>query len=65
MNVLPSQKLSIGQYFISIAAGLMLFLIPNDALNQFDTDPLREGFIFIISLTITAVLFFIIKRETY
>ncbi len=62
MNVLPSQKLSIGQYFISIAAGLMLFLIPNDALNQFDTDPLREGFIFIISLTITAVLFFIIKR---
>ena len=62
MNVLPSQKLSIGQYFISIAAGLMLFLIPNDALNQFETDPLREGFIFIVTLTITAVLFFIVKR---
>ena len=34
MNVLPSQKLSISHLFLSLAAGLMFFLLPNDAKNQ-------------------------------
>ena len=28
MNVLPSQKLTISQVFLGLAAGLMLFLLP-------------------------------------
>lgn len=62
MTVLPSQKLSIGELFVSLAAGLMLFLLPNDAKNQFETESVCEGFIFIISIVIIAVMFFIIKR---
>ena len=34
MSFLPMQKLTIGELFVSIAAGLMLFLLPNDAKNR-------------------------------
>ena len=38
MNVLPSQKLTISQVFLGLAAGLMLFLLPNDAKNQIGSE---------------------------
>ena len=62
MTMLPSRKLTIGELFVSLAAGLMLFLLPNDAISQFEADSVREGFVFTMALVITAVLFFIIKR---
>ena len=62
MTILPSQKLSVGELFVSLAAGLMLFLLPNDAQNQFHTDAVCESFIFIISFIIIAVMFSLIKR---
>lgn len=62
MTLLPSQKLTIGEFFISLAAGLMLYLLPNDAKNQFESDGICIGFVFLISVVITSVLFFIIKR---
>ncbi len=62
MNVLPSQKLSISHLFLSLAAGLMFFLLPNDAKNQLSYDGLCEAYIFLITLVITAVLFLITKR---
>ena len=62
MTVLPSQKLSIGEMCVSFAAGLMLFLLPNDAKNQFHTEMVCEGFVFIVSVIITVCLHLIIKR---
>ncbi len=62
MNVLPSQKLTISQFSLGLAAGLMLFLLPNDAKNQIEAEGLCEAYIFLISLVITGVLFFITKR---
>lgn len=62
MNVLPAQKLSISQFSLGLAAGLMLFLLPNDAKRQLESETLCEAYIFLISLVITAVLFFITKR---
>ncbi len=62
MNVLPSQKLTISQVFLGLAAGLMLFLLPNDAKNQISSEGLCEAFILLISLVIAAVLLFITKR---
>ncbi len=61
MTVLPSQKLTIGELFVSLAAGLMLFLLPNDAKNQFES-PISESFITVVTLVITFTLYFIIKR---
>ncbi len=62
MNVLPAQKLSIGQFYLSLAAGLMFFLLPNDARNQIVGDGFREAYIVLIALVITVVLFIITKR---
>lgn len=61
MTVLPSQKLSIGQLFISFAAGLMLFLLPNDLKNQFEP-PVSEYCILFFTLIITLTLYFFLKR---
>ena len=62
MTVLPSQKLTIGELFVSLAAGLMFFLLPNDSKNQFDSIIASECFVLLICFTITVVLFVIIKR---
>lgn len=62
MSFLPSQKLTIGELFVSIAAGLMLFLLPNDAKNQVNDMALAESYVFIFSLMIAAALIFTIKR---
>ncbi|MGN0469790.1 MAG: VanZ family protein [Acutalibacteraceae bacterium] len=62
MTVLPSQKLTIGELFVSLAAGLMFFLLPNDAKNQFDSIIASECFVLLICFVITIVLFIIIKR---
>lgn len=62
MSFLPSQRLSLGELFVSIAAGLMLFLLPNDAKNQFSDLALAEGYVFVFSFVISAALIFTIKR---
>ena len=62
MTVLPSQKLSIGELCVSIAAGLMLFLLPNDARNQFTSESACISFVFIISIVIAVCLYLILKR---
>lgn len=62
MTVLPSQKLSIGELCVSLAVGLMFFLLPNDAKNQFQDELICESFCFVISLIITIVLYIVIKR---
>lgn len=62
MSILPSQKLTIGELFVSIAAGLMIFLLPNDAGRQIESNSLAESLVFIYSVIITLVLMFIIKR---
>ncbi len=61
-RVLPSQRLTIGELFVSIAVGLMFFLLPNDAQNQLDSSALGEGMVFVATVLITAVLLFFIKR---
>lgn len=61
MTVLPGQKLTIGQLFVSLAAGLMFFLLPNDARNSFES-PTRESMIFIVAVAITAGLLIIVRR---
>lgn len=62
MTLLPSQKLSIGELCVSLAVGLMFFLLPNDAKNQFQDELVCEAFVFIINLIITIVLYIVIKR---
>ena len=62
MTLLPSQKLTISEFLVSLAAGLMLYLLPNDAKNQFESEGICIGFIFLVSFVITSVLFFITKR---
>ncbi len=61
MTVLPGQRLTIGQLFVSLAAGLMFFLLPNDARNLFES-PTRESMIFIVAIVITAGLLIIVQR---
>ena len=62
MTLLPSQKLTIGEFLVSLAAGLMLYLLPNDAKNQFESEVVCIGFVFVTSIVITAVMYLIIKR---
>lgn len=62
MSVLPSQKLTIGELYVSMAVGLILYLLPGDIRNQMNSIILSEVMVFISTLTITAVFFFIIKR---
>lgn len=61
MTVLPGQKLTIGQLFVSLAAGLMFFLLPNDARVYFES-PARESMIFIVSVLITTGLLLVVRR---
>lgn len=61
MTVLPGQKLTIGQLFVSFAAGLMFFLLPNDARAYFES-PARESMIFMVSILITTGLLFVVRR---
>ena len=62
MNFIPIQRLTIGELFVSIAAGVMLFLLPNDAKNQINDIQLAQGYVFVFSLVISAALLFTIKR---
>ena len=62
MTMLPSRKLTIGELFVSLAAGLMLFLLPNDAMSQFEEEAVRESFVFVMSAVIVTVMLFLIKR---
>ncbi len=62
MSVLPSQKLTIGELYVSMAVGLILYLLPGDIRNQMSSIGLSEVMVFIATLTITAIFFFIIKR---
>ena len=62
MNFIPIQRLTIGELFVSIAAGVMLFLLPNDAKNQINDVQLAQGYVFVFSLVISAALLFTIKR---
>lgn len=62
MTVLPSQKLTTGELCVSVAAGLMLFLLPGDAKNQFTSEAACESFVFIVSFVIASALWVIIKR---
>lgn len=62
MSFIPMQKLTIGELFVSIAAGLMLFLLPNDAKNQINDIGLAQGYVFIFSLVISSALLLTIKR---
>lgn len=62
MTVLPDQKLSVGELFVSLAAGLMFFLLPNDAKNQFNSPVVSESFVMLMCFVITATLYLIIKR---
>lgn len=62
MTVLPSQKLSVSQMNIALAVGLMLFLLPNDAKNQFQSEPVCESFIFVTTAIIISLMYIIIKR---
>lgn len=62
MTVLPAQKLSVEEMVVSLAAGLMMFLLPGDAMNQFESDGVCYSFIFIVTTVIIMVLYLIIKR---
>ena len=62
MSVLPSQKLSIGELWLSMAVGLILFLVPGDIKNQIDSNVFSEGLVFLTAFVITVVFLIIIKR---
>ncbi len=62
MTFFPVQKLTIGELFVAVAAGLMLFLLPNDAKNQINDIALAEGYVFLFSLMISAALLLTLKR---
>ena len=62
MIVLPSHKLTIGELFVSMAVGLILYLLPNDIRNQTDSVYLSEVLVFFTALIVTGVFLFIIKR---
>ena len=62
MSVLPSQKLTIGELYVSMAVGLIMFLLPNDMKNQFGTSPMSMVFVGVMSFFIVGVLYLAIKR---
>lgn len=62
MSVLPSQKLTVGELYVSMAVGLILFLLPNDYKNQFGTSPLAVVLVAFSALVIASALFITIKR---
>lgn len=62
MSVLPSQKLTIGELFVSMAVGLIFYLLPGDLRNQVSTMGISEIAVLVTVLVICVVFFFIIKR---
>lgn len=62
MSVLPSRKLSIGELFVSMAVGLILYLLPGDIRNQTDSVYFSETIVFFAALAITIVFMLVIKR---
>lgn len=62
MRVLPGQKLTIGELFVSMAIGLILYLLPGDLRNQTTSVYLSEALVFLSSFVITLVFMLIIKR---
>lgn len=62
MSVLPGQKLTIGELFVSMAMGLILYLLPGDLRNQTNSIYLSEALVFLSTFVITLVFFLIIKR---
>ncbi len=62
MSVLPSHKLTIGELFVSMAVGLILYLLPNDFRNQTASVELSQAIVFVTAFAVTAVFLFIIKR---
>lgn len=62
MSVLPGQKLTIGELFVSMAMGLILYLLPGDLRNQSNSIFLAETHVFLAAFVISAVFFLVIKR---
>ena len=62
MSVLPSQKLTIGELYVSMAVGLILFLMPNDMKNQFGTSAISIVLVGVMSFAIVGILYLAIKR---
>ena len=62
MSVLPGQKLTIGELYLAMAIGLILFLMPNDIHNSVPLDVVSEGLVAIAAVCTIAVFVFIIKR---
>ncbi len=61
MNFLKGKKLPIGHFFLSLAAGLMFFLLPNEARVQCDR-AYWELYVLSLSLVISVVLLLIVKK---
>ncbi len=61
MNFLKGKKLPIGHFFLSLAAGLMLFLLPNEAKVQCSRE-YWELYVLSISLIISVFLLIIVKK---
>ena len=62
MSVLPGQKLTIGELYVSMAVGLILFLLPNDIKNQFGTTPVSVILVTLAALVISSALYITIRR---
>ena len=62
MSVLPGQKLTIGELYLAMAIGLILFLMPNDIHNSVPLDVVSEGLVAVAAVCTIAVFVFIIKR---
>ncbi len=62
MSVLPGQKLTIGELYVSMAVGLILFLLPNDLKNQLGTTPVSVVMVSLLALIIASALFIAIRR---
>ncbi len=62
MSVLPGQKLTIGELFVSMAVGLILYLVPNDVRNQYNDIYTAEAMVLCATAVVVLVFFLIIKR---
>ena len=61
MNFLKGKKLPIGHFFLALAAGLMLFLLPTEAKVQCEQQ-FWLLYVLSVSVTITVVLLLIVKK---
>ena len=62
MSVLPSQRLTIGELYVSMAVGLILYLLPGDIRNQVSTVGISELAVLLTVLVVTIVFLLVIKR---